>query len=81
MGEIKGNEYREQIVLLGGHIDSWDAGPQSGANDDAAGLYTCFEALRLLKAMNVTMKRTVRFIGWSGEEMGRDNCGYREYER
>lgn len=81
MGELKGTEYPEQIILMGGHMDSWDIGPQTGANDDAAGVYTCFEALRLLKQLKVSVKRTIRFIGWTGEEMGLQNAGHEEYIR
>lgn len=81
MGEMKGTENPNEIVLIGGHLDSWDIGPQTGANDDGAGVYTCFEALRLLKTLNLTTKRTVRFIAWTGEEMGLDNAGHEEYIR
>lgn len=51
---------------MGGHIDSWDTGSQTGANDDAGGFLTCFEAMRLIKMSNLKPKRTIRFIAWSG---------------
>jgi carboxypeptidase Q len=52
---------------MGGHIDSWDTGSQTGANDDGGGFITCFEAMRLLLKNNLRPKRTIRFIAWSGE--------------
>lgn len=68
--EIKGSTYPEQILLMGGHIDSWDTGSQTGANDDGGGFFTVFEALRVIKMSGLTPKRTLRFIAWSGEEFG-----------
>jgi carboxypeptidase Q len=53
--------------LAGGHIDTWDTGSQTGANDDGGGFITVFEALRLLKKNGFRPKRTLRFIAWSGE--------------
>ena len=52
---------------MGGHIDSWDTGSQTGANDDGGGFMTVFQALRLLKKKGYVPKRTLRFIAWSGE--------------
>lgn len=51
---------------MGGHIDSWDTGSQTGANDDGGGFITCFEAMRLLFKNGLRPKRTIRFIAWSG---------------
>jgi carboxypeptidase Q len=51
---------------MGGHIDSWDTGSQTGANDDAGGFLSCFEAMRLVKGLLPRPKRTIRFIAWSG---------------
>lgn len=48
VADIKGSEYPDEILVLGGHIDSWDVGSQTGANDDGGGFVTCFEALRLI---------------------------------
>jgi carboxypeptidase Q len=72
IAEIKGYDETKnhQIILFGGHVDSWDTGSQTGANDDGGGIITCFEALRVLKALNLTARRTLRVIGWSGEEWG-----------
>ena len=64
--EIKGSTYPDQIVLAGGHIDSWDIGSQTGANDDGGGFMTVFAALKLIKAVAPRPKRTIRFIAWSG---------------
>lgn len=47
VGEIVGSEFPNEVILMGGHIDSWDVGPQTGANDDAAGFMVCFEAMRV----------------------------------
>ena len=52
---------------MGGHIDSWDTGSQTGANDDGGGFITCFDAMRLLLKSGLKPKRTIRFIAWSGE--------------
>lgn len=73
--EIRGSERPEQILLMGGHIDSWDTGSQTGANDDAGGFLTCFQAMRLIKMHNLRPKRTIRFIAWSGEEWGDNKKG------
>jgi carboxypeptidase Q len=64
--EIKGSEKPDEIILAGGHIDSWDTGSQTGANDDGGGFITVFEALRLLLKNGLRPKRTLRFIAWSG---------------
>lgn len=81
VGDIVGSEYPEEILLMGGHIDSWDVGPQTGANDDAAGFMVCMEAVRTLIKLNLRPKRTIRFIAWSGEEMGDRNSGAPSYVR
>lgn len=75
IGEIKGSQNPEQIILFGGHVDSWDTGSQTGANDDGGGIITCFEALRVIKFLGLKPKRTLRVIGWSGEEFGDPNNG------
>lgn len=68
MAEIRGSERPEEIVLLGGHIDSWDVG--QGAQDDAGGCLASWEALRLLKALGLRAKRTIRVVFWTNEENG-----------
>ena len=70
MGQITGSTKKDEIILIGGHIDSWDVGPQTGANDDAAGFMVCFEAVRMLIKLGLRPERTIRFIAWTGEEAG-----------
>lgn len=64
--EIKGTEKPNEIIVAGGHIDSWDTGSQTGANDDGGGFITVFEAFRLLLKNGFRPRRTLRFIAWSG---------------
>ena len=68
VGEIVGRERPEEIVLVGGHLDSWDVG--TGASDDAAGCIVTWEALRLMKALGIRPRRTVRVVLWVNEENG-----------
>jgi carboxypeptidase Q len=79
IGEFIGSQFPNEIILMGGHIDSWDVGPQTGANDDAAGFMVCLEAIRTLIKLGLRPKRTLRFIAWSGEEMGEINSGANIY--
>ncbi len=77
VGEIRGREYPEQVVVLGGHIDSWDVG--QGAMDDAGGVVAAWEAVRLMKALGLRPRRTVRVVGWTNEENGlRGGRAYRD---
>jgi carboxypeptidase Q len=66
--EIPGTDKRGELVMLGGHLDSWTGG--TGAVDDAAGCAVVMEAMRILKAMGVRPKRTIRAAFWTGEEEG-----------
>lgn len=68
IGEILGYEKPEEIILVGGHLDSWDLG--TGAHDDGAGCMQAIEALRLLKAVGVKPKRTIRVVLFMNEENG-----------
>ena len=70
VAEIKGSEKPEEIVLFGGHTDSWDTGSQTGANDDGGGFMVCLQAIRAIKKLKLQPKRTLRFIAWVGEEFG-----------
>jgi len=79
VGEITGTTYPNEIILLGGHIDSWDTGPQTGANDDGAGFMVCFEVLKTLIKLDLRPKRTLRFIAWSGEEFSNEKAGSQAY--
>lgn len=68
VAEIRGRERPDEIVLIGAHLDSWDVG--TGASDDAAGCIATWEALRLMKALNIRPRRTVRLVLWENEEHG-----------
>jgi carboxypeptidase Q len=68
IGEIPGHAKKDEIVMLGAHLDSWHGG--TGATDNAAGSAVVMEAVRILKALNLPMDRTVRMALWSGEEEG-----------
>jgi carboxypeptidase Q len=68
MAEIVGSEFPEEIVVLGGHSDSWDVG--QGAMDDAGGVVVAWEAVRLLKELGLRPRRTIRVVGWTNEENG-----------
>jgi len=68
VAEIRGSERPDEIVVMGGHIDSWDVG--QGAMDDAGGCVAAWEALRLIKALGVRPKRTIRVVLWTNEEIG-----------
>lgn len=68
VAEIPGTDKKDEIVMLGGHLDSWHTG--TGATDNAAGCAVAIEAMRILKALGVQPRRTVRIALWSGEEQG-----------
>jgi carboxypeptidase Q len=68
MGEIPGGDKKEEIVMIGGHFDSWHSG--TGATDNGAGSAVMIEAMRILKALNLKLDRTVRIGLWGGEEEG-----------
>lgn len=68
IGELKGTEKPEEIIVAGGHLDSWDNG--DGAHDDGAGVVQSMEALRLLKQLNCKPKRTLRCVLFMNEENG-----------
>src|ERR1700685_561332 len=68
IGEIEGGRKKDEIVMLGGHLDSWHGG--TGATDNATGSAVAIEAVRILKTLNLKMDRTVRVALWGGEEEG-----------
>ena len=77
LGEIKGSIYPEEVVVVGGHIDSWDVG--QGAHDDGGGCIVSWEVLRLIKELGLKPKRTIRCVMWTNEENGgKGNKGYRD---
>ncbi|KAI8057043.1 hypothetical protein BDF22DRAFT_669140 [Syncephalis plumigaleata] len=68
VAEVRGREQPDKIIVLGGHIDSWDIGV--GAVDDGAGAFTCWEALRAISKLSRPPKRTIRLVMWVDEEQG-----------
>ena len=68
IAEIRGSEFPDQYITLGGHLDSWDV--NEGAHDDGAGIVQTMEVLRVMKALNYKPKRTIRFVLFANEENG-----------
>ncbi len=68
MGEIPGREKPEEIVVIGGHIDSWDVG--QGAQDDGSGIMASLEAAALIQRLGLKPRRTIRVVFWVNEENG-----------
>lgn len=68
IAEIRGSDKADEVIMLGGHLDSWHAA--TGATDNAIGCAIMMEAARILKALNVKPRRTIRVALWSGEEQG-----------
>ena len=68
IAELPGTDLKEEVVMLGGHLDSWHGG--TGATDNAAGCAIAMEAVRILKALDLKPRRTIRVALWSGEEQG-----------
>jgi carboxypeptidase Q len=77
VGEIRGRELPDEVVVVGGHLDSWDVG--TGSTDDGGGCIATWEALRMMKKLNLRPRRTVRVVLWTNEENGgRGGQGYRD---
>jgi carboxypeptidase Q len=77
VGEIRGREKPDEIVLVSGHFDSWDVG--TGSTDDGGGCVVTWEALRMMKKLNLRPRRTVRVVLWTNEENGtRGGLAYRD---
>jgi carboxypeptidase Q len=68
VAEIPGTDLKDEIVMLGGHMDSWHSG--TGATDNAAGVAVAMEAMRILQTLKLQPRRTIRIALWSGEEQG-----------
>jgi carboxypeptidase Q len=68
IGEIRGSDFPDEIILIGGHLDSWDVG--EGAHDDGAGCVQAMEVLRILESLQYKPKRTIRCVLFSNEENG-----------
>ncbi len=78
IGEIRGSEKPEEIVVMGGHIDSWDVG--AGAQDDGSGIITTLEAAHLIVKLGLHPRRTLRVVFWTNEENGgAGGLAYREW--
>ena len=77
VAELPGTEYPDEVVVMGGHIDSWDVG--QGAMDDAGGCVAAWEAIRIMKQLGLQPKRTIRVVMWTNEENGiRGGKAYRD---
>lgn len=68
IAELPGTDLKDEVVMIGGHLDSWHGG--TGATDNAAGVAVCMEAMRILKAAGLRPRRTIRVALWGGEEQG-----------
>src|SRR6476646_8166430 len=76
VAEIVGSEKPDEVVVLGGHIDSWDVG--QGAMDDGGGSVAAWEAVRIIKQLGLKHQRTIRVVLWTNEENGsRGGLAYR----
>ena len=80
IAEIRGATHPDEVVVLGGHIDSWDVG--QGAMDDGGGAVAAWQALKLIKNLNLRPRRTIRVVFWTNEESGsRGSAAYRDAHR
>jgi len=80
VGELRGRERPDEIVVVSGHYDSWDVG--TGSTDDGGGCVVAWEALRLMKKLNLRPRRTLRVVLWTNEENGlRGALAYRDRHR
>ncbi len=78
MGEISGRIHPEEVVVIGGHLDSWDVG--QGAHDDGGGVMAALGAVALMKQLNLHPARTIRVVFWTNEENGaRGGAAYKEW--
>jgi carboxypeptidase Q len=78
IGEIVGREMPQEVVVIGGHIDSWDVG--QGAHDDGGGIMAALEAVSLIRKLGLQPRRTIRLVFWTNEENGgRGGVAYRDW--
>jgi len=77
IGDIRGSEHAEEVVIVSGHLDSWDLG--TGAIDDGAGVAVSMEAANLIQRLHLKPKRTIRVIAWMNEENG--EAGSKQYAK
>jgi len=77
IAELRGSEKPDEVVIISGHLDSWDVG--TGAMDDAGGFVAAWKALLVMKQLGLRPRRTVRLVGWTNEEYGtRGGLAYRD---
>ena len=77
IGELRGSEKPDEVVIVSGHLDSWDVG--TGAMDDAGGFVAAWKALLVMKQLGLRPRRTIRLVGWVNEEYGtRGGLAYRD---
>ena len=80
VAELRGSEKPDEVVIVSGHLDSWDVG--QGAMDDGGGVVAAWEAVRLMKELGLRPRRTVRVVAWTNEENGTaGGTGYRDAHR
>ena len=77
IADIKGSEHPEQVIIVSGHLDSWDLG--TGAIDDGAGVAVSMEVANLIQKLHLKPKRTIRVIAWMNEENG--SAGSKQYSK
>src|SRR5881409_356913 len=77
IGDIKGSQYPEQVIIVSGHLDSWELG--TGAIDDGAGVAVSMEGANLIQKLHLKPKRTIRVIAWMNEENG--SAGSKQYAK
>ncbi|HEY7002143.1 MAG TPA: M20/M25/M40 family metallo-hydrolase, partial [Candidatus Udaeobacter sp.] len=77
IGDIKGSEHPEQVIVVSGHLDSWDLG--TGAIDDGAGVAVSMETANLIQRLHLKPERTIRVIAWMNEENG--SAGSKQYAK
>jgi carboxypeptidase Q len=77
IGDIKGSEHPEQVIVVSGHLDSWDLG--TGAIDDGAGVAVSMEVANLVQKLKLKPKRTIRVVAWMNEENG--SAGSKQYAK
>jgi Zn-dependent M28 family amino/carboxypeptidase len=80
MGELIGREKPDEVIVMGGHIDSWDVG--QGAHDDGGGIMAALEAAALIRKLGLQPRRTIRVVFWTNEENGgRGSLAYRDWAK
>jgi carboxypeptidase Q len=77
IADIKGSEHPEEVIIVSGHLDSWDLG--TGAIDDGAGVAVSMEAANLIQKLRLKPRRTIRVIAWMNEENG--EAGSKQYAK